>query len=202
MPWEKFEADYDTIRDAISRVVPGCENYNDRVRGRNGFVLPHPPRDSREFTTTTGKANLTLNELVYPTIPEGRLLLQTLRSHDQYNTTIYGLSDRYRGIENARRVIMVSPADIEQLGLHDGQTVDLVSEWETDGRIDERRVPGFRIVAYPTATGCAAAYYPETNPLIPLDSVADTSNTPTSKSVVVRLDSAPVELHAGQRREP
>lgn len=202
VPWDKFEADYDTIRDAISRVVPGCENYNSRVRGRNGFVLPHPPRDSREFTTTTGKANLTVNELAYPTIPEGRLLLQTLRSHDQYNTTIYGLSDRYRGIENARRVVMVHPADIERLGLQEGQIVDLVSEWETDGHVDERRAPDFRVVAYPTARECAAAYYPETNPLIPLNSVADISNTPTSKSVVVRLDSASAAARSGQRREP
>ncbi|GHE80460.1 formate dehydrogenase subunit alpha [Amycolatopsis deserti] len=186
-PWEEFETGYDRVREAIARVVPGCEDYNTRVRGRNGFVLPHPPRDSREFPTTTGKAHLTVNELTYPRVPEGRLLLQTLRSHDQYNTTIYGLSDRYRGIENARRVVMVHPGDLGQLGLRDGQTVDLVSEW-TDGT--ERRVTAFRVVAYPTARGCAAAYYPETNPLVPLDSVADTSNTPASKSVVVRLEPA------------
>ncbi|MFC4000212.1 FdhF/YdeP family oxidoreductase [Prauserella oleivorans] len=190
VPWERFEADYDTIRDAISRVVPGCEDYNTRVRTRNGFVLPHPPRDAREFTTDTGKANLTVNELVYPRVPEGRLLLQTLRSHDQYNTTIYGLSDRYRGIENARRVVMIHPDDLADLGLSDGQLVDLISEWTTDGVTTERRAENFRIVSYPTARGCAAAYYPETNPLVPLDSVADVSNTPTSKSVVIRLEPA------------
>ncbi|WP_298180203.1 FdhF/YdeP family oxidoreductase [Saccharomonospora sp.] len=189
VPWEKFEADYDTIRDSIARVVPGCEDYNTKVRRPNGFVLPHPPRDAREFPTDTGKANFTVNTLWYPKVPRGRLLLQTLRSHDQYNTTIYGLSDRYRGIENARRVVMVNADDLAELGLRDGQRVDLVSEWtDADGRNTERWADDFRIVVYPTARGCAAAYYPETNPLVPLDSVADVSNTPTSKSVVVRLE--------------
>ncbi|HJQ46995.1 MAG TPA: FdhF/YdeP family oxidoreductase [Amycolatopsis sp.] len=200
VPWESFEADYDTIRDAIARVVPGCADYNARVRTRNGFVLPHPPRDSREFTTETGKANLTVNRLTYPALPEGRLLLQTLRSHDQYNTTIYGLSDRYRGIDNARRVVMVNPDDIARLGLRDGQAVDLVSEWTTaEGTPAERRAANFRVVAYPTARECAAAYYPETNPLVPLDSVADVSNTPTSKSLVVRLE--PAHDHADEVQE-
>ncbi len=189
VPWEKFEADYDTIRDSIARVVPGCEDYNAKVRRPNGFVLPHPPRDAREFPTDTGKANFTVNPLWYPKVPQGRLLLQTLRSHDQYNTTIYGLSDRYRGIENGRRVVMVNADDLAELGLRDGQRVDLVSEWtDSSGTTTERRADDFRIVAYPTARGCAAAYYPETNPLVPLDSVADVSNTPTSKSVVVRLE--------------
>ena len=189
VPWEKFEADYDTIRDSIARVVPGCEDYNAKVRRPNGFVLPHPPRDAWEFPTDTGKANFTVNPLWYPKVPQGRLLLQTLRSHDQYNTTIYGLSDRYRGIENGRRVVMVNADDLAELGLRDGQRVDLVSEWtDSSGTTTERRADDFRIVAYPTARGCAAAYYPETNPLVPLDSVADVSNTPTSKSVVVRLE--------------
>ena len=121
----------------------------------------------------------------YPELPEGRLLLQTLRSHDQYNTTIYGLDDRYRGIKNGRRVVLVHPEDASRLGVADGSYVDLVGEWK-DGV--ERRAPGFRVVHYPTARGCAAAYYPETNVLVPLDATADTSNTPASKSVVVRLE--------------
>ncbi|TBO55024.1 hypothetical protein EYS09_35435, partial [Streptomyces kasugaensis] len=121
----------------------------------------------------------------YPVVPEGRLLLQTLRSHDQYNTTIYGLNDRYRGIKNGRRVVLVHPEDARERGLADGAYTDLVSEW-TDG--SERRAPGFRVVHYPTARGCAAAYYPETNVLIPLDHTADTSNTPAAKSVVIRLE--------------
>ncbi|WP_410589645.1 FdhF/YdeP family oxidoreductase [Amycolatopsis sp. lyj-23] len=185
VPWRAFETDYDLIRDRISRVVPGCHDYNRRVREPDGFVLPHAPRDSREFTgTANGKGNFTVSELAYPRVPEGRLLLQTMRSHDQYNTTIYGLSDRYRGIENARRVVLVHPDDLAALGLADGALVDLVSEWR-DG---DRRAPAFRVVAYPTARGCAAAYFPEANALVPLDSVADRSNTPVSKAIVVRLE--------------
>jgi anaerobic selenocysteine-containing dehydrogenase len=123
-------------------------------------------------------------------VPEGALLLQTVRSHDQYNTTIYGLDDRYRGIKQGRRVVFVNPADLDRLGLSDGVLVDLVSEW-ADGR--ERRAPAFRVVSYDTAVGCAAAYFPETNVLVPLDSTADTSNTPTSKSIVIRLEQTRTE---------
>ncbi|WP_405758531.1 FdhF/YdeP family oxidoreductase [Streptomyces sp. NBC_01420] len=186
-PWEEFEKDYATIRDRISRVVPGFENFNARIAHPGGFTLPHGPRDSRRFPTATGKANFTAAPVEFPELPEGRLLLQTLRSHDQYNTTIYGLDDRYRGIKGGRRVVLVHPDDATALGLADGSYADLVSEWK-DGF--ERRAPGFRVVHYPTARGCAAAYYPETNVLVPLDSTADTSNTPASKSVVVRFEPA------------
>ncbi|UKD59343.1 FdhF/YdeP family oxidoreductase [Amycolatopsis sp. FU40] len=185
VPWRSFEKNYDLIRDRIAAVVPGCHDYNRRVREPDGFVLPHAPRDSREFTgTATGKGTFTVSELEYPEVPEGRLLLQTLRSHDQYNTTIYGLSDRYRGIEDGRRVVFVHPDDLAALGVADGEIVDLVSEWR-DG---DRRAPSFRAVAYPTARGCAAAYFPEANALVPLDSVAEKSNTPVSKAVVIRLE--------------
>ncbi|MGW4230695.1 FdhF/YdeP family oxidoreductase [Streptomyces sp. NPDC004980] len=186
-PWEDFEKDYGTIRDRISRVVPGFEDFNARVARPGGFSLPHAPRDERRFPTATGKANFTAAPVEYPQLPEGRLLLQTLRSHDQYNTTIYGLDDRYRGIKGGRRIVMVNPEDARALGLADGSYTDLVSEWK-DGV--ERRAPGFRVVHYPTARGCAAAYYPETNVLVPLDATADTSNTPASKSVVVRFEQA------------
>lgn len=185
VPWARLRNDYDTIRDAISRVVPGCTDYNVKVRGRNGFQLPHPPRDAREFRTSTGKANFAVNELQWLPVPEGRLILQTLRSHDQYNTTIYGLDDRYRGIHNGRRVVLVDARDIAAFGFAEGDLVDLVSEW-TDGI--ERRVTGFRLVPYPTPRGNAAAYYPETNPLIPLNHVAERSNTPVSKAVTIRLE--------------
>ncbi|MGW0993767.1 FdhF/YdeP family oxidoreductase [Streptomyces sp. NPDC002520] len=189
VPWEEFERDYATIRDRIARVIPGFEDFNARVTGSagrpGGFALPHAPRDERRFPTATGKANFTAAPVEYPELPEGRLLLQTLRSHDQYNTTVYGLDDRYRGITNGRRVVLVHPEDARALGVADGSYVDLVSEWK-DGV--ERRAPGFRVVPYPTARGCAAAYYPETNVLVPLDATADTSNTPASKSVVVRLE--------------
>ncbi|WP_304455481.1 FdhF/YdeP family oxidoreductase [Nocardiopsis sp. YSL2] len=187
--WEEFERDYDAIRDRIARVVPGCADYNRRVRRPDGFVMPHPPRDSRTFPTRTGRANFTVNVPEPIEVPDGRLLLQTLRSHDQYNTTVYGLSDRYRGIEDARRVVMVNEADIAALGFADGDLVDLVSEWtDPHGSVEERRAERFRIVSYPTARGCAAAYYPEANPLVPLGAVADKSNTPVSKAVVVRLE--------------
>jgi molybdopterin-dependent oxidoreductase alpha subunit len=187
-PWEEFERDYGTIRDRIARVVPGFEDFNAKIARPGGFTLPHAPRDERRFPTATGKANFTAAPVEYPEIPEGRLLLQTLRSHDQYNTTIYGLDDRYRGIKGGRRVVLVNPEDARELGLADGSYADLVGEWK-DGV--ERRAPGFRVVHYPTARGCAAAYYPETNVLVPLDSTADTSNTPASKSVIVRLEQSP-----------
>ncbi|MFG2071179.1 FdhF/YdeP family oxidoreductase [Nonomuraea maritima] len=183
LPWESFESDYDAIRDSIARVVPGFDDFNARVRAPGGFALPNAPRDERRFNTVTGKANFTVNPLEVLRIPEGRLLLQTLRSHDQYNTTIYGLDDRYRGVHQGRRVVFVNPDDLAKLGIADGSMVDLVSEWP-DG---ERRAEGFRVIAYSTPRGNCAAYYPETNVLVPLDSVAETSNTPTSKSVVVRI---------------
>lgn len=189
VPWRTFESDYDSIRDSISRVIPGFENFNTRVRQPDGFQLPNPPRDSRSFPTATGKANFATNPLTWLPVPEGRVILQTLRSHDQYNTTIYGLDDRYRGVHNGRKVVFVNPDDIISLGLVDGAHVDLVSEWTAaDGQVEERRADGFRVISYSTPRGNAAAYYPETNPLIPLDHVAVKSNTPVSKGVLVRLE--------------
>ncbi|NDL59743.1 FdhF/YdeP family oxidoreductase [Phytoactinopolyspora mesophila] len=183
-PWEEFTADYSKIRERISRVVPGFENFEQRVAAPGGFVLPHPPRDERRFNTADARARFTVNDLDVMVLPPGRLILQTIRSHDQFNTTIYGLDDRYRGIHNGRRVVFVNHDDLEELGIADGTPVDLVSEWG-DG---ERRAPAFRVVSFPTARGCAAAYYPETNALVPLDHTADISNTPASKSVIVRLE--------------
>jgi molybdopterin-dependent oxidoreductase alpha subunit len=191
--WAAFNADYDLIRDAIADVVPGCSDYNTRVRKPDGFQLPHPPRDSREFHTSTGKANFSVNPLEWVPVPEGRLILQTLRSHDQYNTTIYGLDDRYRGIKGGRRVVFVNAGDIAAFGLTDGARVDLVSEFtDSEGRLQERRAADFRVVAYATPVGNAAAYYPETNPLVALDHVAARSNTPVSKAVLIRLEPSAV----------
>jgi molybdopterin-dependent oxidoreductase alpha subunit len=184
--WQRFRADYRTIREAIGRVVPGCEGYAARLDAEGGFVLPHGPRDSRTVPTSDGLAHFTVNTLRVVEVPPGRLLLQTIRSHDQYNTTVYGHDDVYRGVRNGRRVVFVSPDDLRELGLRSGDLVDLVGEWR-DG---ERRAPGFRVVSYPTARGCAAAYFPETNVLVPLDSQAEGSGTPTSKSIVVRLERA------------
>ncbi|NUW44336.1 FdhF/YdeP family oxidoreductase [Nonomuraea rhodomycinica] len=191
VPWAEFERDYGAIRDRIARVVPGFEDFNARAPG--GFALPNAPRDERRFPTATGRANFTVNELEVLDVPPGRLLLQTVRSHDQYNTTVYGLDDRYRGVKAGRRVVFVHPGDLAERDLADGDLVDLVSEWP-DG---ERTAPGFRVIAYPTARGCCAAYFPETNVLVPLDSVAETSNTPTSKSVVIRLVRASPRSPAG-----
>ena len=191
VPWEKFNDDYDQIRDAIADVVPGFDDYNTKVRQPDGFQLPHPARDSLEFPTSTGKANFALEPLEWVPVPAGRLILQTLRSHDQYNTTIYGLDDRYRGVKGGRRVVFVNPADMEAFGLTHGDRVDLVSEFtDGDGQLQERTAKEFRVVAYATPVGNAAAYYPETNPLVPLDHTAKKSNTPVNKAIVVRLEKA------------
>ena len=184
--WRAMRDDYRVIRRHIARVVPACEGYEAKVDRPGGFVLAHPPRDSRTFHTASGRAEFTVSPLEPLEVPEGHLVLQTLRSHDQFNTTIYGLSDRYRGIEGGRRVVFVNSDDLAELGFAAGETVDIVSHWPGDGH--DRRISGFRIVAYATPRGCAAAYYPETNPLVPLDATAIGSNTPTSKSVIIRLE--------------
>ncbi|MET8430475.1 FdhF/YdeP family oxidoreductase [Nocardia sp. NPDC004860] len=189
VPWQEFSTDYDRIRDSIARVISGFEDFNIKVRQPDGFVLPHPPRDERRFVTPTGKANFVVNPLSWVPVPEGRLILQTMRSHDQYNTTIYGLDDRYRGVKGGRRVLFVNELDIAALGFAEGDRVDLISEWILpDGCLQERRADDFGLVPYPTPQGNVAAYYPETNPLIPLDHVAAKSNTPVSKAVTIRLE--------------
>ena len=187
--WAALEGDYTLIRSHIEKVVPGFEDYESKIDKGRTLFLPNGPRDARTFATATGKAMFTANPLEYPFIPHGRLLLQTLRSHDQYNTTVYGKDDRYRGIHGGRRVVLVNEKDIHKLGFVENEIVDLVSEWRRpDGSVEERRAEEFRIVAYNTPRGNAAAYYPETNVLVPLDSTADVSGTPTSKSVIVRLE--------------
>ncbi|MFF5040966.1 FdhF/YdeP family oxidoreductase [Streptomyces nigra] len=186
--WERFEADYGVIRDHIAQIVPGFEDYNRRVSRPGGIQLMNPVNEG-VYSTGTGRALFTRNSAEAPRVPEGHLLLQTLRSHDQWNTVPYTNNDRYRGIHGSRRVVLVNPDDVQALGLTDGQRVDLVSVWTDDV---ERRAEDFRVVPYPTARGCAAAYYPETNLLVPLDSVADHSNQPTFKSIVVRLEPARV----------
>lgn len=184
IPWAAFEDDYNLIRDRIARVVPGFEDFNARVAKPGGFRLPNPVNEHR-YPTATGKARFTVNDLVDAAAPAGHLVLQSLRSHDQWNTIPYALDDRYRGIHNSRRIVMVNPDDLAELGIADRAKVDIVSVWH-DGT--ERRAEGFTVVGYPAARGSAASYYPETNVLVPLDSVADVSNTPTSKGVIVRLE--------------
>jgi molybdopterin-dependent oxidoreductase alpha subunit len=182
--WGAMRDDYRTIREHIEHVVPGFHAFEERVAHPGGFILPSGPRDSRTFPTATGKARFTVNPPDTVTVPDGHLLLQTVRSHDQFNTTVYGLDDRYRGIKGGRRVVFVNADDLRQFGLADGDIVDLISVW----RDEERRAKAFRAVAYDTPRGCAAAYFPEANVLVPLDSTAETSNTPTSKSIVIRLE--------------
>jgi molybdopterin-dependent oxidoreductase alpha subunit len=187
--WAGFERDYDTIREHLGHVVKGCEDYNTKVRREGGFVLPHGPRDSRTFPTPTGKAMITVNDLETIQVPPGCLLLQSVRSHDQFNTTIYSLNDRYRGVKGGRHVVFVNPDDLAELGIADGDIVDIHSIWKDD---PDRVVREFRVISYPTARGCAATYFPEANGLVPLDSTAEVSNTPVSKSVVVRLEKSRV----------
>ena len=182
IPWRQLGDDYDRVRDAIARVVPGFEDFNRRVRERGGFQLPSGAR-RREFATPTGKAVFTALPMPQLERAADELLMMTIRSHDQFNTTIYGLDDRYRGITTNRRVVMMHADDIAAAGLAAGGRVDLESCYGGE----TRTVKGFEVVAYDVPRGCAATYYPETNPLVPIDSVADGSNTPTYKSVRIRV---------------
>ncbi|MCM5704303.1 FdhF/YdeP family oxidoreductase [Larsenimonas salina] len=187
--WPSLRRDYDAIREHIARVIPGFEDFNERVRAPRGFWLENP-NVSRTFPTETGQARFSAAALPVEVLHQklrarsNWLTLQTLRSHDQYNTTVYGYNDRYRGVEGQRQVIFVNAEDMARLGLEAGEFVDLIGD-ESDGQT--RRAAAFKVVRYDTPAGCAAAYYPETNPLIPLDSVGIESNTPNSKSVAIRL---------------
>ncbi|MGQ4341144.1 FdhF/YdeP family oxidoreductase [[Kitasatospora] papulosa] len=184
IPWAEFEADYGTIRNRIARIVPGLHDFNRRVARPGGIRLPNPVNEG-VYGTATGKAMFTRNAWQMLHAPDGHLVLQSLRSHDQWNTVPYTDDDRYRGIHGSRRVVLVNPQDVTRLGLAPGQKVDLVSVWAGGA---DRRAEDFTVVAYPTSPGCAAAYYPETNVLLPLDSVAESSNQPTAKGMVVRLE--------------
>ncbi len=181
--WEGLAANYDRIRDHIERVIPGFENFNERVREPGGFYLPNLARDRREFATLTGKANFTVHATPRHRLEPGQLIMMSVRSHDQFNTTIYGLDDRYRGIHNERRVVMLNAQDIGERGLQPGQVVDLTSHFEGQ----ERVAPRFIVVSYPIPRGCACTYFPETNVLVPIGSVAERSNTPASKFVIITV---------------
>ncbi|WIK64490.1 FdhF/YdeP family oxidoreductase [Gleimia hominis] len=173
------------IRKRIEGVFPIFENYEERMKEPAGLILYNGPR-VREFTTPNGKANLSVNTMRTTQAREGYFLMQTLRSHDQYNTTIYGMSDRYRGIHSGRRVVLMNPADMQQCGYEQGDLVDIYADYE-DGT---RRAPNFRIVEYDTPRGCLATYMPETNVLISMDSFGESSETPIMKSIEVRLEPA------------
>ncbi|UDY23713.1 FdhF/YdeP family oxidoreductase [Nocardioides sp. Kera G14] len=191
--WRGMAVDYSIIRRHIAHVVAGFHSFEERVQHPGGFQLPNGARDSLTFATTSGKAEITANPLTAVDVAPGHLLLQTMRSHDQFNTTIYGYDDRYRGIKHGRHVVFVHPDDLAELGFTNGDSVDLVSV-APDG---ERRLRSRQVVAYPTSRGCAATYFPEANILVPLDATADESGTPTSKSVVVRLEPAKVSAAVG-----
>ncbi len=180
--WDKFEKDYDTIRDDIEKVVKGFDNYNDRVRVKGGFYLPNGPR-KQTFETETGKAMFTVTPLEKYKLQDGEMIMMTIRSHDQFNTTIYGLQDRYRGVHNERRVIFMNAKDIEKRGLQKNDIVDIYSTYDGVERVAHK----FIIVEYNIPQDCVATYYPETNVLVPVQSVADGSNQPASKSVVVKV---------------
>lgn len=182
IPWEAFQADYDAIRERIGRTIPGCEDYAARVRQPGGFALRNSARE-RDFSAIGGRARFLVHALAPTVAPEGKLLLMTIRSHDQFNTTIYGMDDRYRGILNERRIILMNAEDMRARGLRAEQPVDLTSHFP-DG---EREARLFLAVPYDIPRGCAAAYFPETNVLVPLDSVARVSRTPTSKSIVISV---------------
>ncbi|MGF6837838.1 molybdopterin-dependent oxidoreductase alpha subunit [Paraburkholderia youngii] len=189
--WLAYAADYAKIRDAIEQVIDGFDRYNERVAQPGGFHLRVASRE-RDWKTSTGKANFIVHEVQRDTpiarakaLHGDRLMtLMTTRSHDQYNTTIYALDDRYRGVFGQRRVVFINPADIEMLGFSNGDWVDLTTVWDDN---QERRAEHFRLVEYDIPRGCIGAYYPETNPLVPLSSVGDVCNTPTSKSIPVLL---------------
>ncbi|MFP4281788.1 MAG: FdhF/YdeP family oxidoreductase [Opitutales bacterium] len=182
IPWGAFQEDYDRLREAVGRVVPGFDDYNRRVREPGGFLLPNSARE-RDFSGIGGRAKFISHELAPIAVAADQLLLMTIRSHDQFNTSVYGLDDRYRGLRGERRVVFMNREDMAARGLAAEQPVDLTSHF-SDG---ERHARMFLVVPYDLPRGCAAAYFPETNVLVPLDSTAARSGTPTSKSIVVTV---------------
>ncbi|MEO8049192.1 MAG: FdhF/YdeP family oxidoreductase [Acidobacteriota bacterium] len=180
--WDALAGNYDGIRDSIERVVPGFDRFNPRVREHGGFELPNPIRD-RVFATPNGKAQFTVNALPRLRLEPGQFLMMTIRSHDQYNTTIYGLEDRYRGVHHGRRVIFLNEEDCREAGFASGDFVDITSHF--CGQL--RNAPHFTVYPYPIPHRCAATYFPEANVLVPIGSVAEKSNTPASKSIVISL---------------
>ena len=189
--WDHVVSNYDNIRDLIADTIEGFKNFNSKVANPGGFHLGNAASE-RRWLTPSGKAefaantlpNSLLNDDVVARGEKPDLILQTLRSHDQYNTTIYGMDDRYRNVFGARDVLFVNESDIRKLGFNDGDKVDITSLWN-DGRT--RQIKQFMLVAYDIPQGQAAAYYPETNPLVPLESYGDGTFTPTSKFIAIKL---------------
>jgi len=193
LDWQALAGNYDLIRDHIAATIPGFQNFNQQCELPGGFYLGNAAAELR-FNTLNNKAQFSaaaLPDSLFPQLGDTEVpfTLQTLRSHDQYNTTIYGLDDRYRGVYGQREVLFIHPDDMAELGLQAGENVDIETLWN-DGIT--RKVTGFKLVPYAIPRGNLAAYYPETNPLVPLSSFGDGSGTPTSKSVPVKISLSPV----------
>ena len=193
--WVAMTQNYDVIRDHISRIIPGFENFNEKLRKPGGFYLPNGPRE-RKFTTENGKANFTTTELEKYALEPDQLVLMTVRSHDQFNTTIYDYNDRYRGVQGERRVLFMNPEDAKARGLKTKDLIDITSHFEGETRTVEK----FLVVPYDIPKGNVCAYFPEANPLVPISSVAKVSNTPTSKYVVVTVAKAKVSKAPAEQR--
>ena len=181
--WLELKDDYSLIRDKIEAVIPGFKSYNKRVKNPSGFYLPNNARSGDFTKTKTGKANFTTHTVTPLELTEGQLLMMTIRTHDQYNTTIYGLNDRYRGVYNERRVIFMNEKDMLEYGFENLDIVDIKSHFNGEERLAEK----FKVVKYPIPPKCCATYFPETNVLVPIGSVAEKSNTPTSKFIKITL---------------
>jgi len=182
VPWLALVEDYDRIRERIERVIPGFEDYARRVRVPGGFVLPSGAR-TRRFDTPSGRAHFHAHALPEDALAPGRFRLTTIRSHDQFNTTVYGFDDRLRGLRGDRRVVLLHPDELAAAGLEAGQGVDLTSHFLGA----TRTLRGFRVIPYDVPKRCAAAYFPEANGLIPLESRADRSHTPSYKSIEISI---------------
>lgn len=184
--WQGLAADYNRIRDHIEHVIPGFERFNERI-ARDVFYLPNDARDHRKFNNEEGKAKFTVHPIPRNELEPGRYIMMTIRSHDQFNTHIYGLDDRYRGIYNGRRVIFMNSADMKDAKLQQGEIVDLTSHFEGE----ERSARHFQIAPYLLPRGCTATYFPEANALVSINSVAERSNTPTSKFIIISIAPSP-----------
>jgi molybdopterin-dependent oxidoreductase alpha subunit len=181
--WSLLVNNYDLIRNKIEATIPGFENYNKRVREKGGFYLPNNARENNYSPTLTGKANFTTNLPSDIVLKDNQFMMMTIRTHDQYNTTIYGLNDRYRGVLNERRVIFMNPEDMEDLGLAKLDKVDLTSHFNGE----ERKAASFLVIPYSIPKQCTATYFPEANVLVPLKSKARISRTPASKTVIITV---------------
>jgi molybdopterin-dependent oxidoreductase alpha subunit len=185
----EYAGDYRRLREKIARIVPGFENYNERLDS-GGFYAPVPPKQ-REFRTASGKAEFAVCQIQSLPLQPGQLVLTTIRTHDQFNTVVYGNNDRYRGIHNGRRVVFMNLEDVRERGLRAEQLVDLTSHYQGE----TRTARGFRVVPYDLPRGNAATYFPEANPLVPLGQRARGSMTPASKSVIVSVAASKVSYN-------